>query len=128
MNTNKNPAAGLDEHFAKEKGLTLPHLIPGMLFVMPGAAAVCSDPARKTSCNSPLVVARLSDGKRSDWREGINDCAARDHRRLGREIGDFAFLFGSFFLIALGKALWHAMHRDFDWQFVKQLSCSVVGP
>src|SRR5215468_2185413 len=36
MNASKNPAAGLDEHFAKEKTLTLFHVIPGMIFMILG--------------------------------------------------------------------------------------------
>src|SRR5229473_6329617 len=36
MNARKNPAAGLDEHFAKEKTLTLLHVLPGMIFMILG--------------------------------------------------------------------------------------------
>lgn len=111
MSAGKNPAAGLDEHFAKEKALTLLHVLPGMIFMVLG----------------PLQFVR-----------GLRTKYPAVHRWLGRifltasvvigvtgltmalrgTIGGWdeksaILIFGSFFLAALRKALWYAMHRDF---------------
>ena len=36
MSAANNPAAGLDEHFAEHRALTLTHILPAMLFMMLG--------------------------------------------------------------------------------------------
>ncbi len=111
MSANKNPAAGLDEHFAKERALTLLHVIPGMLFMVLG----------------PLQFVRSLREKHPDvhrWNGrifltasaviGITGLAMALRGTVGGWDEKSAILiFGSFFLFSLGKALWHAMHREF---------------
>lgn len=107
----RNPAAQLDAHFANQRALTLVHIVPGILFMVLG----------------PLQFVR-----------GLRTRYPRLHRWLGRiflaasavigttgltmAAGDTIgggdeksaiFLFGTLFLFSLGKALWHAMHREF---------------
>ncbi len=111
MSANKNPAASLDDHFAKEKTLTLLHVIPGMIFMVLG----------------PLQFVRSLRAK----HPGVHRWSGRIFLTASAVIGvtgltmalrgtiggwdekSAILLFGIFFLIALGKALWHAMHREF---------------
>jgi uncharacterized membrane protein len=109
--TAKNPAAALDQHFADHRGLTLAHVVPAMLFMILGSLQFVKR-LRSTlprfhrwSGRTLLLAAaiigitglRMAFGKTIG---GIDEKAA-------------ITLFGCFFLIALAKALWHAMHREF---------------
>ena len=111
LSSARNPAADLDTHFASERALVLTHILPAMLFMLLG----------------PLQFVR-----------GLRSRYPQTHRWLGRVflaasaiVGvsglRLAFgktvggldekaaitLFGTFFLIALAKALWHALRREF---------------
>jgi uncharacterized membrane protein len=111
MNANKNPAAALDDHFAKEKALTFLHVIPGTIFMILG----------------PLQFVRRLREK----HPGLHRWTGRIFLTASAVIGGTGLmmalrgtiggwdeksailLFGSFFLFALGKALWHVLHREF---------------
>jgi uncharacterized membrane protein len=106
-----NPAAALDAHFAAQRALTLAHAIPAMLFMILGPLQF----VKKLRAKYPQVhrwagrVFLLSSGV-----VGISGL----RMALGKTIGGLdekaaILLFGSFFLVALAKALWHAMHRQF---------------
>jgi len=111
MNARKNPAAGLDEHFAKEKTLTLLHVLPGVIFMILGPLQFVKGLRAKhpevhrwsgrifLTASTVIAVTGLAMAARGTIG-GADERAA-------------IFLFGSFFLIALGKALWHAMKKEF---------------
>ena len=111
MNASKNPAAGLDEHFAREKTLTLLHVIPGMIFMVLGPLQF----VRRLRTKHP-VVHRWS-GRiflTASSVIGVTGLTMALRGTIGGWDEKSAILiFGSFFLFALGKALWHAMHREF---------------
>jgi uncharacterized membrane protein len=111
MNASKNPAAGLDEHFAREKALTLLHVIPGMIFMVLGPLQF----VRSLRAKHPAV-------HRWSGRIFLTASAVIGTTGLtmalrgtigGWDEKSAILIFGSFFLFALGKALWHAMHREF---------------
>ena len=107
----KNPAMQLDAHFANHATLTLAHILPAMLFMVLG----------------PLQFVRALRAKypqvhRWSGRVFLTASAVVGVTGLtmafGRTIGGVdekaaITLFGTFFLIALGKALWHALRREF---------------
>ena len=111
LSSSRNPAADLDAHFASERALVLTHILPAMLFMLLG----------------PLQFVR---GLRSRYPQihrwsgriflaasavvGISGLKLA----LGKTIGGLdekaaITLFGTFFLISLAKALWHALRREF---------------
>lgn len=111
LSSPKNPAADLDAHFASERALVLTHILPAMLFMVLG----------------PLQFIR---GLRSRypqihrWSGRIFLAASAvvgvSGLRLafGKTIGGLdekaaITLFGTLFLVALAKALWHALRREF---------------
>ena len=111
LSSPRNPAADLDAHFASERALVLTHILPAMVFMVLG----------------PLQFIR---GLRSRypqihrWSGRIFLAASAvvgvSGLRLafGKTIGGLdekaaIILFGTFFLIALAKALWHALRREF---------------
>jgi uncharacterized membrane protein len=107
----RNPAAQLDAHFASERALTLAHVIPAMLFMILGPLQF----VKRLRAKHPEIhrwsgrVFLLSSGV-----VGITGL----RMALGKTIGGLdekaaILLFGTFFLVALSKALWHAMHREF---------------
>ena len=111
MSAGKNPASALDEHFAKEKTLTLLHVVPGMIFMILGPLQF----VRRLRENHPVV---------HRWTGRIFLAASAVIGATGLTmalrgtIGGLdekaaILLFGSFFLFALGKALWHVLHREF---------------
>jgi uncharacterized membrane protein len=106
-----NPAADLDAHFASERTLVLTHILPAMLFMILG----------------PLQFAR---GLRSRYPKihrwsgriflaastivGITGLRLASGKTIGGMDEKAAItLFGTFFLISLAKALWHALRREF---------------
>ena len=111
MSSAKNPAVQLDAHFANHATLTLAHILPAMLFMVLG----------------PLQFVRALRAKypqvhRWSGRVFLTASAVVGVTGLtmafGRTIGGVdekaaIALFGTFFLIALGKALWHALRREF---------------
>ena len=111
LSSPKNPAADLDAHFASERTLVLTHILPAMLFMVLGPLQfVRSLRSRYPQVHrwsgriflaASAVVGisglRLAYGKTIG---GLDEKAA---------IG----VFGTFFLISLGKALRHALRREF---------------
>jgi len=107
----KNPAAQLDAHFANHATLTLAHILPAMLFMVLG----------------PLQFVRSLRSKHPQihrWSGRIFLTASAVvgvtglTMSFGKTIGGVdekaaIALFGTFFLIALAKALWHALRREF---------------
>jgi len=111
LSTAKNPAMQLDAHFANHATLTLAHILPAMLFMVLG----------------PLQFAR---GLRSKYPQvhrwsgrifltasaivGVTGLTMAFGKTIGGIDETAAItLFGTFFLIALAKALWHALRREF---------------
>jgi len=111
MSSAKNPVMQLDAHFANHATLTLAHILPAILFLVLG----------------PLQFARGLRAKYPQihrWLGRIFLTASADvgvtglTMAFGKTIGGIdekaaITLFGTFFLIALAKALWHALHREF---------------
>jgi uncharacterized membrane protein len=111
LSARKNPAAELDSAFANRKTLTLTHILPAMLFMV----------------LRPLQFVR---GLRSKyprlhrWSGRIFLTASAVvgvtglRLAFGKTIGGMdekaaITLFGSFFLVALAKGLWHALQQEF---------------
>jgi len=111
LSSPKNPAAELDAHFASERTLVLTHILPAMLFMVLG----------------PLQFVR---GLRSRYPQvhrwsgrvflpasavvGITGLKLAFGKTVGGLDEKAAItLFGTFFLICLAKALWHALRREF---------------
>ena len=108
---SKNPAANLDGHFASERVLVLAHVLPAMLFMVLGPLQF----VRKLRSKHPKF--HRWSGRiflASSLVVGITGL----RMALGDTIGGLdekaaILLFGTFFLIALAKALWHALRREF---------------
>src|SRR5256885_2427205 len=110
MNARKNPAAGLDEHFAKEKTLTLLHVLPGMIFMILGPLQFVKRLRAKhpevhrwsgrifLTASAVIGVTGLTMAARGTIG-GADETAA-------------VFLFGRFFFVAPGKALWHPLDKE----------------
>jgi len=111
VSSRKNPAAELDGAFTDRRTLTLVHILPGMLFMALG----------------PLQFVR---GLRSKYPEvhrwcgriflmasavvGVTGLTLAFGKTIGGVDEKAAIvLFGSFFLIALAKALRHALRQEF---------------
>ena len=111
LSSAKNPAAELDAHFASERALVLTHILPAMLFMVLGplqfVRSLRSRYPRVHRWSGRIFLAasavigisglRLAFGKTIG---GLDEKAA-------------IALFGTFFLISLSKALWHALRREF---------------
>jgi uncharacterized membrane protein len=111
LSARNNPAAALDSAFADRRTLTLLHILPAMLFMVLG----------------PLQFVRSLRAKypymhRWSGRVFLTASAIVGVTGLtlafGKTIGGVdekaaVVLFGSFFLIALAKGLWHALRREF---------------
>lgn len=111
LTSPRNPAADLDAHFAGERALVLAHILPAMLFMLLG----------------PLQFVR---GLRSRYPQ-VHRWSGRIFLAASAVVGisglNLAFgktvggldekaaivLFGTFFLISLAKAFWHALRREF---------------
>src|SRR6195256_4144857 len=133
LSSRKNPAADLDKAFTDRRALTLTHILPAMLFMVLG----------------PLQFVR---GLRSKYPQVHRWCGriflavsavvgvTGLTLAFGKTIGGVdekaaVILFGSFFLIALAKALWHAMRREFaqhrEWMirgYATGLAVATVRP
>lgn len=111
MSANKNPAAGLDEHFATEKALTLLHVIPGMIFMILGPLQFVRR-LRETHPEIHRWTGRIFLTVSAVI--GVTGLTMAMRGTVGGADEKAAILlFGSFFLFALGKALWHVLHREF---------------
>src|SRR5215475_3839492 len=111
INANKNPAARLDEHFAKEKALTLLHVIPGMIFMILGPLQFVrrlreKHPAAHRWTGRIFLTASAVTGVTGLTMALRGTVGGWDEKSA-------ILLFGAFFLFALGKALWHVLHREF---------------
>src|SRR5438309_7999603 len=111
MSSAKNPAMQLDAHFANHATLTLTHILPAMLFMALGPLQF----VRGLRAKYPQV-------HRWSGRIFLTASAIVGVTGLtmafGKTIGGIdekaaITLFGTFFLIALAKALWHALRREF---------------
>ena len=111
LSSSRNPAADLDAHFAGERALVLTHILPAMLFMVLGPLQF----VRGLRSRSPQV-------HRWSGRVFLAASAVVGITGLrlafGKTIGGIdekaaIALFGSFFLISLAKALWHALRREF---------------
>lgn len=106
-----NPGAALDAHFANQRGLTLAHILPAMLFMILGPLQF----VRGIRAKYPAL--HRWSGRvflASSAVIGITGLTMAFGKTIGGVDEKAAIiLFGSFFLIALAKALWHALHREF---------------
>jgi uncharacterized membrane protein len=111
MKSKRNPAADLDTHFAGHSTLTLLHVIPGALFMVLGPLQFIGSlrkryPEVHRWSGRIFLTASTIIGVTGLTMAAGNTIGGWDEKSA-------IFLFGSFFLFALGKALWHAMHREF---------------
>jgi len=133
LSAARNPAAALDAHFAAHRTLTLTHILPGMLFMILGPLQFI-----------PGLRARHPKFHRWSGRIFLAASAVIGITGLvmasGQTIGGLdekaaIFFFGTLFLFSLGKALWHAMHREFarhrEWMirgFAIGLAVAAIRP
>ena len=112
LSSPRNPAADLDAHFAGERALVLTHILPAMLFMVLGPLQFI----RSLRSRYPQV-------HRWSGRIFLASSAVVGISGLklvfGKTIGGLdekaaIILFGTFFLVALAKALWHALRREFS--------------
>jgi uncharacterized membrane protein len=111
MSARNNPAAELDKAFADRRTLTLAHILPAMLFMVLGPLQFVRGlrakyPQVHRWCGRIFLAASTVIGV-----TGLT-------LAFGKTIGGVdekaaIVLFGSFFLIALAKALRHALRREF---------------
>jgi uncharacterized membrane protein len=111
LSAAKNPAAALDAHFAGRRTITLAHILPGMLFMVLGPlqfipALRAKHPQFHRWAGRIFLAASAVIGI-----SGLTMAAGETIGGLDEKAA--IFLFGTFFLVALGKALWHALHREF---------------
>src|ERR1700686_3532904 len=114
MSARNNPAAALDRTFDDRRTLTLLHIVPAMLFMILGPLQF----VRGLRAKHPRI--HRWSGRiflTASLVVGVTGLALA----LGKTIGGVdekaaIMLFGSFFLIALGKALWYALRREFALQ------------
>jgi len=111
LSARNNPAADMDSSFADRRVLTLTHILPAMLFMVLG----------------PLQFVRRLRSKHPQLHRwsgrifltasavvGVTGLTLAFGKTIGGVDEKAAItLFGSFFLIALAKALWHALRREF---------------
>ncbi|HYY72232.1 MAG TPA: DUF2306 domain-containing protein [Candidatus Bathyarchaeia archaeon] len=111
LSSTRNPAADLDVHFASERALVLTHILPAMLFMVLGPLQF----VRGLRSRYPRVH-RLS-GRiflAASAVVGISGLKLAFGKTVGGLDEKAAIaLFGTFFLISLAKALWHALRREF---------------
>jgi uncharacterized membrane protein len=111
LSSPKNPAADLDEHFASERALVLTHILPAMLFMLVGPLQF----VRGLRARYPQV--HRWSGRiflAASAVVGISGLRLAFGKTIGGVDEKAAIaLFGTFFLISLGKALWHALRREF---------------
>jgi uncharacterized membrane protein len=111
LSSPRNPAADLDAHFAPERALVLTHILPAMLFMVLGPLQFMRG-----------LRSRYPQAHRWAGRIFLAASAVVGVSGLklafGKTIGGLdekaaITLFGAIFLIALAKALWHALRREF---------------
>ncbi len=111
LSSPRNPAADLDAHFSSERALALTHILPAMLFMLLGPLQFVRG-----------LRSRYPQLHRWSGRVFLSASAVVGISGLrlafGKTIGGLdekaaIALFGTFFLISLAKALWHALRREF---------------
>jgi len=111
MSSAKNPAVQLDAHFANHATLTLAHVLPAMLFMALGPLQF----VRGLRAKYPQV--HRWSGRiflTASTVVGVTGLTMAFGKTIGGVDEKAAItLFGTFFLIALAKALWHALRREF---------------
>jgi len=111
MSSAKNPAVQLDAHFANHATLTLAHVLPAMLFMVLGPLQF----VRGLRAKYPQV--HRWSGRiflTASTVVGVTGLTMAFGKTIGGVDEKAAItLFGTFFLIALAKALWHALRREF---------------
>ena len=111
LSSQNNPAGALDAHFANHRVLTLTHIVPAMLFMLLGPLQF----VRKLRSRYPAV--HRWSGRTfltASSVVGITGLTMAAGKTVGGADEKAAiFVFGTFFLVALAKALWHATRREF---------------
>ena len=111
MSSAKNPAVQLDAHFANHATLTLAHVLPAMLFMVLGPLQF----VRGLRAKYPQV--HRWSGRiflTASTVVGVTGLTMAFGKTIGGVDEKAAItLFGTFFLIALAKALWHTLRREF---------------
>ena len=111
VSARNNPAAELDGAFADRRTLTLVHILPGALFMVLGPLQFVRVlrsryPQVHRWCGRIFLTASAV--------VGVSGLTLAFGKTIGGVDEKAAIvLFGSFFLIALVKALWHALRREF---------------
>jgi uncharacterized membrane protein len=111
LSARNNRAAELDGAFADRRALTLVHIVPGMLFMVLGPLQFVRGlraryPQVHRWCGRIFLTASAV--------VGVSGLTLAYGKTIGGVDEKAAVtLFGSFFLIALSKALWHALRREF---------------
>jgi uncharacterized membrane protein len=111
LSSRNNPAAALDAHFANHRTLTLAHILPAMLFMVLGPLQFVR------SLRSKYPQLHRWSGRiflTASAVVGITGLTMAFGKTIGGLDEKAAItLFGTFFLLALAKALWHALRREF---------------
>ena len=133
LSARNGPAAELDGHFAKQRALTLLHILPGMLFMVLGPLQFvrglrAKHPAIHRWSGRVFLAASAVIGVTGLTMVLRDSIGGLDEKTA-------IIIFGSFFLIAMGKALWHALHREFarhrEWMirgFAIGLAVATIRP
>ena len=112
MSSRNNPAAALDAHFANHRALTLAHVLPAMLFMILGPLQFVN------RLRSKYPAVHRWSGRiflTASAIVGVTGLTMASGKTIGGLDEKAAVtLFGTFFLLALAKALWHAMRREFS--------------
>jgi uncharacterized membrane protein len=111
VSARTNPAAALDAAFADRRTLTLIHILPGMLFMVLGPLQF----VRGLRAKYPQI--HRWSGRiflAASAMVGITGLTLAFGKTIGGVDEKAAItVFGSFFLIALAKGLWHTLRREF---------------
>ena len=111
LSARNNPAAALDRAFDDRRTLTLLHIVPAMLFMILGPLQF----VRSLRAKHPRI--HRWSGRiflTASTVVGVTGLALAFGKTVGGVDEKAAIvLFGSFFLIALAKALRHALRREF---------------
>ncbi len=111
LSSANNPAAQLDAHFTNHVTLTLAHILPAMLFMALGPLQFV------LSLRSKYPQIHRWSGRiflTASAIVGVTGLTMAFGKTIGGVDEKAAItLFGTFFLIALAKALWHALRREF---------------
>ncbi len=133
LSVRNGPGAELDGHFAKQRALTLLHILPGMLFMVLGPLQFvrglrAKHPAIHRWSGRVFLAASAVIGVTGLTMVLRDSIGGLDEKTA-------IVIFGSFFLIAMGKALWHALHREFarhrEWMirgFAIGLAVATIRP